>query len=105
MNKWTLLSSDNKEILMYLSHINLTNFRSFRNGVVHFDKDITALVGENNSGKSNVIEALRLLTQPLSDRRDRYCEINDIRIGTPLPHEFTLEACYGGLSQGQKGFY
>jgi predicted ATPase len=32
--------------------------------------ELTVLVGENNGGKSNVIDAMRLLTLPLNGRRD-----------------------------------
>lgn len=88
---------------MHLSEIKIKSFRSFEDSTVSFDKDLTALVGENNGGKSNVIEALRLVTQPLSDRRDRYCEDQDVRDGSSIPREFTLKTSYEGLSPGQKG--
>jgi putative ATP-dependent endonuclease of OLD family len=42
---------------------------------------ITILVGENNGGKSNAIDAIRLLTSPLGGRRELYCETTDIRFG------------------------
>ncbi|WJJ14519.1 AAA family ATPase (plasmid) [Prescottella equi] len=42
---------------------------------------LTLLVGENNAGKSNIIEALRLATKPLSGRRTRYFEVEDVRDG------------------------
>lgn len=40
----------------------LSNFRSCLDTVVAFDDDLTVLVGENGSGKSNIIDALRLGT-------------------------------------------
>lgn len=88
---------------MYLSEIEIKNFRSFEENSVCFDKDLTALVGENNSGKSNIVDALRLITQPLNDRRDRYCEDQDVRQGTAVPRGFTLKATYEDLTPGQKG--
>lgn len=87
---------------MYLSEIEIQNFRSFENSSIAFDKFLTALVGENNSGKSNVIDAIRLITLPLSDRRERYCEDDDVRDGAN-PKAFTLKATYENLSHGQKG--
>ena len=48
---------------------------------VHFQEDLTVLVGENNGGKTNVIDAIRLLTAPLNGRRDRYPEEQDLRRG------------------------
>ena len=87
---------------MYLSSISLKNFRSFKDGVVSFNQHLTTLVGENNSGKSNIIDAIRLLTLPLNDRRDRYCEEEDVRVGAE-PQQFTLNATYNELTPGQKG--
>jgi putative ATP-dependent endonuclease of OLD family len=49
---------------MYLKELNLRNFRSFSDCSVTFKPDLTILVGENNSGKSNTIDAIRLLTPP-----------------------------------------
>jgi len=49
---------------MYLSRLTIENFRCFGEGDAKFDlqlrQGLTALVGENDSGKSAVIDALRL---------------------------------------------
>jgi putative ATP-dependent endonuclease of OLD family len=62
---------------MYLRTLRLSNFRSCYDTIVTFQPTLTLLVGENNGGKSNVIEALRLATAPLNMRRTRYFEIDD----------------------------
>ena len=54
---------------MYLSRLGIKNFRSCYEVEVELQPNITLLVGENNSGKSNVIEALRLATTPLNRPR------------------------------------
>lgn len=87
---------------MYLERARLTNFRSFDVGEVEFRSDLTVLVGENNSGKSNAIDAVRLLTQPLGGRREIYCETSDVRFQGDATH-FELEAHFCGLSAGQQG--
>ncbi|EJG0271420.1 AAA family ATPase [Vibrio parahaemolyticus] len=48
---------------MYLAELSITNFRSFGpDGIkVKFREGVTALVGENDSGKTAVIDALRFL--------------------------------------------
>ncbi len=48
---------------MYLTELTITNFRSFgSDGItVKFREGLTALVGENDSGKTAVIDALRFL--------------------------------------------
>ena len=66
---------------MYLSTLRLVNFRSCYDATIALRPTLTLLVGENNSGKSNVIEALRLATAPLSLRRTRYFEADDLSHG------------------------
>lgn len=87
---------------MHLSSLRLTNFRSFREGEVPLCPDLTILVGENNGGKSNAIDAIRLLTSPLNGRRELYCEHTDIRFDSSKPH-FEIEGTFTGLSPAQQG--
>jgi len=87
---------------MYLKTIALRNFRSFDAGEVELQKDLTIFVGENNGGKSNAIDGIRLLTQPLGGRREIYCEPTDVRFQSQTPG-FELEAIFSDLSVGQQG--
>lgn len=87
---------------MHLKNILLENFRSFDKAEVDFQKDLTIFVGKNNGGKSNAIDAIRLLTQPLGGRREIYCEETDARFHGP-DKLFKLEARYAELSAGQQG--
>jgi putative ATP-dependent endonuclease of the OLD family len=57
---------------MHIDCLRLQRFRSCADVTVRFHPELTVLVGENNGGKSNIVDALRLLTLPLSGRRDRY---------------------------------
>lgn len=89
---------------MYLRTLRLTNFRSCYQTTVTFGPTLTLLVGENNSGKSNVIEALRLATAPLNLRRSRYFEADDLSHGRKdQPIELDLEL--DGLTAIQRGQY
>lgn len=89
---------------MYLSKLDLKNFRSCYDTTVIFQPSITLLVGENNSGKSNVIQALQLATKPLSGRLTRYFEPADISAGRRAePAELHTE--FSGLNDAQKGHY
>jgi len=87
---------------MYLKNLSLSNFRSFGQSEIPLCKDLTILVGENNGGKSNAIDAIRLLTAPLGGRRELYCETTDIRFGS---HErkFELTATFTELTPAQQG--
>lgn len=64
--------------------------------------DLTVLVGENNGGKSNVVDAIRLLTLPLSGRRERYPEDEDVRRTSTIPN-FQIEGTFRDLSETLKG--
>jgi putative ATP-dependent endonuclease of OLD family len=86
---------------VHLKTLSLDNFRSFKSNTISFQSDLTILVGENNSGKSNAIDAIRLLTPPLSSRREVYCQPTDIRFGAG--DEFDVSALYSGLSDSQQG--
>lgn len=87
---------------MYLQRVQLGNFRSFDSARLELQKDLTVFVGENNGGKSNAIDAIRLLTAPLSGRREIYCEPTDVRFQCGACH-FEIEAHFSGLSAGQQG--
>lgn len=87
---------------MYLQRVKLDNFRSFDAAQFELQKDLTVLVGENNGGKSNAIDAIRLLTGPLSGRREIYCETTDVRFQCGAS-QFELEALFAELSAGQQG--
>ena len=64
---------------MHLGSLTISRFRSCDNVTVSLRPDLTVLVGENNGGKSNVVDSIRLLTLPLSGRRERYPEDEDVR--------------------------
>ena len=64
---------------MHLGSLTISRFRSCDNVTVSLHPDLTVLVGENNGGKSDVVDSIRLLTLPLSGRRERYPEDEDVR--------------------------
>jgi putative ATP-dependent endonuclease of the OLD family len=87
---------------MHLESVRLQRFRSCDNTTIDLRPDLTVLVGENNGGKSNIIDAVRLLTLPLTGRRDRYPEDEDLRRGSQDP-TFVIEGRFSGLSDTVKG--
>lgn len=87
---------------MYLKNLKLRSFRSFDAGEVELQRDLTVFAGENNGGKSNAIDAIRLLTTPISGRREIYCEQSDVRFGS-TGRAFELESTYYELSPAQQG--
>ncbi|MFN3714474.1 MAG: ATP-dependent nuclease [Alcanivoracaceae bacterium] len=80
----------------------ISRFRSCENVTVSLRPDLTVLVGENNGGKSNIVDAIRLLTLPLSGRRERYPEDDDVRRNATIPN-FQIEGIFKELSDTLKG--
>lgn len=89
---------------MVLSTLTLRNFRSCYDTTIPLRSDMTVLVGENNSGKSNVIEALRLVLTPLGSRRTRFFETTDVAFGQEND-QIELVAVFDELTAIQRGHY
>lgn len=87
---------------MHLESLTINNFRSFSKIVIPLCKDLTVFVGENNGGKSNAIDAIRLITNPLNSRREIYAEMTDIRFDS-TDRKFEIEALFNELSPPQQG--
>src|SRR5262245_26381925 len=89
---------------MYLAELRLANFRSCYETVVPLREDVTVLVGENNSGKSNVVDALRLAISPMGGRRTRYFEPGDLSFGREA-ESVSITMRFEGLTEVQRGQY
>ncbi|MCP3426613.1 AAA family ATPase [Rothia sp. AR01] len=88
---------------MYLKELTVRGFRSCEDVTIPLSRGITLLVGENNSGKSNVIEAIRLSTAPLNGRRARYFEVEDVTRGHDGP--ITITARFADLTSFQRAHF
>jgi len=86
---------------MRLTSVRLEDFRNLST-TVPVDAPLAVVVGENNAGKSNLIDALRLLTVPQVGPRGRlWISPDDFahdEEGTPVVDAFELEATYCELS-------
>ncbi len=92
----------NSRIICIFASSRISRFRSCSRTVVRLQRELTVLVGENNGGKSNIIDAIRLITAPLNGRRERYAEDSDLRYKADPP-SFEIVADYAGLSDTLKG--
>lgn len=59
---------------MYISSIEISNFRSFENLIVNFQDGLNVLIGHNNSGKTNLLQALSLI---FDNRASKQLSIDD----------------------------
>lgn len=66
---------------MFLKKFKIVNFRAIEELEFDFDKGLNIIIGENNSGKTAIIDALRLsLGNFYSKSKDIYCLDSDFRI-------------------------
>lgn len=66
---------------MHLKELQIENFRGLKNLRVHFD-DTTILVGENNTGKTSILEAIRIALSRASGRRQLDFEEYDFHLSS-----------------------
>jgi len=88
---------------VYLSQLDVEGFRSLSRVSVTLGRDVCVLAGENNAGKSNVIDALRLLTDPVDGRRNLYFDRDDVFRG-PGPGTVALRATYTGSAEDMAAY-
>ncbi|MFD0686009.1 ATP-dependent nuclease [Actinomadura fibrosa] len=89
---------------MFISEIQIKNFRSFVDVRVPLRPYVTVLTGENNAGKTTVMEALRHLTEPLDGRRPAPVEETD-RNRFAADDDVHLTARLEDILPGQAGTY
>lgn len=46
---------------MYLSHLQILNYKNYRSAAFYFDRKFTLITGENGAGKTNLIDAVHYL--------------------------------------------
>ena len=63
------------------------------------------MFGENNAGKSSVIDAMRLLTDPLDGRRVRYFEESDVLKAAAALGGPSLQLDLAGIGPAHSGAY
>lgn len=90
---------------MYVSALRATGYRNLE-GTVELCSPLAVLVGENNAGKSNVIDALRTVLEPEAGPRSRrWLRAEDFTHdghGNLTADELELEVRLDGLSAGEQ---
>lgn len=69
---------------MHISRVVVRNFRNLREIDAHIDANVTAVVGENNAGKSNFIHAIRLVLDSTLSSTYRQLTREDFTVGLDI---------------------
>ena len=67
---------------MWLRELKIRNFRKIEDLTISFPRGLCVIVGENNSGKTAIIDALRLMLLPSRDFDALRLNEDDFRTGT-----------------------
>jgi len=62
---------------MHISKLTLINYRNFKNTALRFERGVNTIIGENGSGKSNILRAIRLLLDDTMVRAAYHLEESD----------------------------
>ncbi|WP_433272288.1 ATP-dependent nuclease [Pseudonocardia xinjiangensis] len=89
---------------MRLASIGASNFRAFDEVTIPLRNQVTVVIGENNAGKSTLLDMLRLVTDPLDGRRNLYWDADDIARAATADRT-RLVADYELTSPDQRHFY
>ena len=82
-------------VRMYISQLKIANYRSFKDLIVEFNDGINAIIGSNNSGKSNLLKALSIIFDRKSTKKlgiDDFCKFIDEQCLIDAPPKITIEA-------------
>ena len=59
---------------MYISNIQINNFRNFKKKKIEFNDGINVIIGHNNAGKTNLIKALSLV---IDNQKPKRLDVDD----------------------------
>lgn len=72
---------------MYISQLHISKFRVFDDITLYFNKGINILIGENNAGKTTIIDALRICLGCGKPENNIYVQDSDLHINPADPSE------------------
>jgi putative ATP-dependent endonuclease of OLD family len=90
---------------MYLASLAVQNFRCLQDVTVIFQPGLNVVLGENNTGKTALLDAIRIVLGLGADRREIYLSEDDLfhdASGQRAPH-CLIEATLRGLTEAERG--
>ena len=92
---------------MYFKNFHIKHFRCIEDLTIEFKKGVNVLIGENNTGKTTILDALRLSFSLGTQRKDIFFGLDDFYVnkyGIPADIcEFDLT--FADISEQQKGLF
>jgi len=91
---------------MYLSTIDIKNFKGVESLTINFDPKLNIIIGENGCGKTAVIDAIRLMYNLGNPKKDIYIGTEDFFFNPSTNVQsvrIELQYIFKGLSSSEKG--
>ena len=76
---------------MHISKLHIRNFRCIEDLELSFDSGLNVIIGENNTGKTAILDALRLVLSRGDERRDIWISEDDFHIDTTGKHASSID--------------
>jgi putative ATP-dependent endonuclease of OLD family len=94
---------------MYLSSVEIKNFRSLEELKVEFRPGLNVIVGRNNTGKTNLLQAIRHALGPNASRGEAlWLERDDFykdSIGAAMDRTISVVLTFSGLTETQRAHF
>jgi predicted ATP-dependent endonuclease of OLD family len=81
----------NTEAIMYIKQLNIKNFRVFDEISLFLNKGVNIIIGENNSGKTAIIDALRICLGYGKPDTNIYIQESDLHLNPSDPNEYNTD--------------
>lgn len=75
---------------MRLTRLNIEHFRGITSMEIAFERDVTVLIGENNSGKTSVLEAIRFGLDSIKSNKN--CDFSEFDFQRSSPESILAES-------------
>jgi len=92
---------------VYLKKLQVKNFRCIEDLTLEFNKGLNVIIGENNTGKTAVIDALRLSFSIGLERREIFLSPNDFFIDRSgeKANEIEFHLTFSDISEEEQGIF
>lgn len=88
---------------MHISKLSLRNYRNFMNSCLTFHKGVNTIIGENGSGKTNIMQAIRILLDETLPRTYRFYESDFNRgLSNWRGHWIVIQIMFDELDHGDE---
>ena len=89
---------------MYLKYVQIVNYKNLKSSIFTFDKGANTIIGENDSGKSNAMTAIRILldsTYFYNEKRLKESDFSD-SLGDWRGHWIIISSFFDQITPGDK---